>query len=158
MNPIKNLFLKRITKRIIKDLEYESYYKNDYVFKIYGTDMKNDYTFQNAHCFNNAYDKYKRDKDKKFVACLSVNEHKELFIHFINYSEEEDKFYDDTYGGNRVYYTYYIFSNTLWIYEKIFKEGKNFNPSDIITIVRNDLYDKYIPNFFERLFISKNDF
>ena len=154
----KKWFLKRATKRIIIDLEDQNYYKEDYVFKVHGTHMKHDYTFQNAHCFNNAYDKYKRDFDKKFVVCLATNESKELFIHFINYSEIEDKFYDDTYGGHRVYYTYYIFNNVLWIYEKMSKEGKNFNPTDIITIVRKDLYNKYITGFFEKLFISPQDF
>lgn len=151
---IKKMFYKKLFTKVISDLEYEVNYGN--VLKIDGNDVENELTLSNKKCHQNAYDKFKQDKNYKIKVCYSCQ--KGLIngcIHFINYNIKTKKYFDNTWGSMNHDYIHYILPDK-WI-EKVLKENI-LKPCDWLYYTRLDFYNKYCTNKLWKIFLSEGDF
>jgi len=154
MKILKNYFLKKLCLKIFNDLDFEHYYKGT-IKKIVGKNITHTSSFLNNKCQQVSRDVYNEDKNNKIViAWCSTNNDENGFVHFLNYNEETDTYIDNTLGGEKIHYNYYVF-NSKWVQESADNELPN--PSSWLTAFRNDIYVKYCTNWVWKLFIKTND-
>ena len=153
---LRKKYIKIIRDKIVRDLDFLSYYTKSKINKVDGDKVKNSLTIRNYKCHCNSYDKYVSDNKFKVVMawCYNTNDVGDFFVHFLNYNTETKEYWDDTLGAESGAYYYYILHDN-WLQDKV--NGDNPQPSSWLGILKRDFYNRYVTGFLEKKFINLED-
>ncbi len=120
------------------------------VKKVDGNDITHTITLCNSKCHEISVDNAINDKKYKVVLCYCVNKinNSNGFIHFINYNYETNQYLDNTLGGVKRNYNYYILDSS-WI--PLFLEQNNNDARAMLNEAKQQIF-----NYYSSFFKDKN--